>query len=85
MKKEVNFLRNICTMEDLASLGGFRVNKLLPSYLGLPLEPHFKPSLAWEVIEKRFHKRLALWKERGGSRILLKSTLSKISIYFFFF
>lgn len=69
-------------MEDLASLVGFGVSKLPASYLGLPLGAPFKTSLVWDVIEERFHKRLALWKEWYRSLVLLKSALSNFPIYF---
>ncbi|RVW36589.1 hypothetical protein CK203_072861 [Vitis vinifera] len=55
-------------------------------YLGLPLGVAFKSSWVWDVVEKRFQKRLALWKRRylskEGRLTLAKSTLSSLPIYF---
>ena len=42
--------------------------------------------MAWDGVEERFHKRLALWKRqyisKGRRLMLIRSTLSSLSIYF---
>ena len=59
----------------------------LPStYLGMPLGAPFKSVGAWDGIEERFRKRLAMWKRqyisKGGRITLIRSTLSNLPIYF---
>ena len=46
----------------LASLLGSKARKVPTTYLGLPLGDPFKSPFVWDVVEKRFHKRLAFWK-----------------------
>ena len=60
---------------------------MLPTtYLGLPLGGPFNSLVAWDGVEERSRKRLALWKRqyisKGGRLTLIRSTLSSLSIYF---
>ena len=72
----------------LASLLGSKARKVPTTYLGLPLGDPFKSPFVWDVVEKRFHKRLAFWKRvkrqylSKGRLILFKSTLCNLPIYF---
>ena len=62
------------------------MGKLLTTCLGLLLGAPFKSPSMWDVVEERFHRRLALWKRQylsKGSRLaLFKSTLCSLAIYF---
>ena len=60
---------------------------MLPTtYLGLHLGANHKVESVWDVVEKRFRQRLALWKRqyisKGGRLTLIRSTLSNMPIYF---
>ena len=63
------------------------MGSLPSSYLGLPLGAPFK-FVAWDRVEERFYKRLAMWKRQyisKGERItMIQSTLSSLPIYFVF-
>ena len=65
---------------------GFRVGSLPSTYLGLPLGAPFKSVTIWDGVEKRFRRRLAMWKRqyisKGRRTTLLRSTLSNLPIYF---
>ncbi|RVW95973.1 hypothetical protein CK203_027619 [Vitis vinifera] len=52
-------------VEDLALELGFKVGSLPSSYLGMLLGDQFKFVAAWDGVEKRFRKRLAM--RRGGA------------------
>ena len=73
-------------MEDIVSMMGCRVGKFPTPYLGLPLDATFKSPKVWDVVEKRFRKRLTMWKRqylsKGGRLTLIKNTLSSLQIYF---
>ena len=72
---------------ELAREVGCKVGNLPTTYLGLPLGANHKMESAWDSVEERYRKRLALWKRhyisKGGRLTLLKSTLFNMSIYFF--
>ena len=73
-------------IEELAQEFGCKVGALPSSYLGLPLDAHFKTVSIWDNVKERFRKRLALWKRQcisKGKRLTsIRSTLSSMSIYF---
>ena len=73
-------------MEELADEFGYKVGNLPSIYLGMPLGAPFKSAVAWDGIEERFRKRLAMWKRqyisKGGRITLIRSTLSNLLIYF---
>ena len=59
----------------------------LPStYLGMSLGAPFKFVVAWDEVEERFPKILAMWKcqyiYKGGRITLIRSTLSNLPMYF---
>ncbi|RVW99798.1 putative mitochondrial protein [Vitis vinifera] len=59
---------------------GCRVGSLPSSYLGLPLGAPNKSLSAWDGVEERVRRRLALWKRQyisKGGRITLIKTLSQ--------
>ncbi|KAL6331982.1 hypothetical protein AAG906_020335 [Vitis piasezkii] len=62
------------------------VGKLPSTYLGMPLGAPFKSVAAWDGIEERFRKKLAMWKRqyisKGGRITLVRSTLANLPIYF---
>ncbi|RVW47335.1 putative ribonuclease H protein [Vitis vinifera] len=74
------------------AISGLRVNlekrwgKLPSTYLGMPLGAPFKSVAAWDGIEERFRKKLAMWKRqyisKGGRITLVRSTLANLPIYF---
>ena len=73
-------------VEALATKLGCKVGSLPSSYLGLPLGASFKFVPAWDGVEKRFRKRLAMWKiqyiSKEGRLTLIQSTLVSLPIYF---
>ena len=73
-------------LDELALVLGCQVGVLPTSYLGLPLGGPFNSLVAWDGVEERSCKRLALWKRqyisKGGRLTLIRSTLSSLSIYF---
>ena len=85
-KSELIPIGDVHNMEEFAKVLGCKVGTLPTIYLGLPLGAPYKSSRVWERVEERFQKRLALWKRqyfsKGGRQMLIKSTLSNLSIYF---
>ena len=73
-------------LEELALVLGCKVGMLPTTYLGLPLGAPYNSLVAWDGVEERFRKRLALWKRqyisKGGRLTLIRSTFSNLSIYF---
>ena len=54
---------DVLALELWCEVGG------LPSrYLGLPLGAPFKSMAAWDEVEERFQKRLAMWKRQYISK-----------------
>ena len=87
-KSELILMGKVSNKEDLAMVVGCKVGSLPSTYLGLPLDASFKSVQAWDVMEERFQKRLALWKRqyvsKRGRLTLLKNTLSNLPIYYLF-
>ena len=80
-------LRDLCALVRLAPFKTMcKVGSLPSSYLGLPLGVAFKVVEAWDRIEERIRRRLAMWKRiyisKGGRIILIRSTLPSLPIYF---
>ena len=54
--------------------------------MGLPLRVPYNSLMAWDGVEERVCKRLALWERqyisKGGRLMLIRNTLSSMSIYF---
>ena len=73
-------------VEELALELGYKVGPLPSYYLGLPLGTAYNLVAVWDGVEERFRRRLAMWKRhfisKGGRIILIRSTLSTISIYY---
>ncbi|RVW41542.1 LINE-1 reverse transcriptase-like [Vitis vinifera] len=82
-KEEQLLVENV---DELADEFGYRVGKLPSTYLGMPLGAPFKSVAAWDGIEERFRKKLAMWKRqyisKGGRITLVRSTLANLPIYF---
>ncbi|RVW25030.1 putative ribonuclease H protein [Vitis vinifera] len=72
--------------DDLAGELGCKVGSFLSTNLGMPLGASFNSVAAWDGIEERFHKRLAMWKRqyisKEGRITLICSSLSNLPIYF---
>ncbi|RVW44650.1 Uridine-cytidine kinase C [Vitis vinifera] len=70
---------------EMAAEIGCRVGQLPTVYLGLPLGAPNRASSAWDGVEERMRRRLALWKRqylsKGGRITLIKSTLSSVPLY----
>ena len=49
-------------IDGLATVFDSKIDSLPSSYLDLPLGAPFKSMVAWDGVEKRFHKRLTMWK-----------------------
>ena len=62
-KSEVIPVGRVDSLENIVSVLGCRIGKLLTSYLGLPLGASFKSSRVWDVVEKRFRKCFVLMEE----------------------
>ncbi|RVW15066.1 putative ribonuclease H protein [Vitis vinifera] len=85
-KSELIPVGRVENVDELADEFGYRVGKLPSTYLGMPLGAPFKSVAAWDGIEERFRKKLAMWKRqyisKGGRITLVRSTLSNLPIYF---
>ena len=75
-KSEVIPVGEVEDIDELAVELGCRVGSLPIVYLGLPLGANHKASSAWDGVEKRMRRRLALWKRqylsKGGELPSLK-------------
>ncbi|KAL6329295.1 hypothetical protein AAG906_015504 [Vitis piasezkii] len=73
------------SLEELTLELGCKVGTLPSSYLGLPLGAPHKLA-AWDGVEERFRRRLAMWKRqyisKGGRLTLIQNTLSSMPIYY---
>ena len=85
-KSELILVRRVEDLDELALVLGCKVGVLLTTYLGLPLGAPYNSLVAWDGVEERFCKRLTLWKRqyisKEGKLMLIRSTLSSLSIYF---
>ncbi|RVX01678.1 hypothetical protein CK203_024373 [Vitis vinifera] len=73
-KSELIPVGRVENVDELADEFGYRVGKLPSTYLGMPLGAPFKSVAAWDGIEERFRKKLAMWKRQyisKGGRITL--------------
>ena len=73
-------------LEKLAFEVGLKVGVLPTTYLGLPLGAPHNSLVAWDRVEERFHKKMALCKRqyisKGGILTLIRSMLASLPIYF---
>ena len=73
-------------IEEVKEVVGCKVGRLPASYLSLPLGSSHKYCTLWDMVEKRFTKRLASWKKqymsKGGRLVLIKSTPSSFQTHF---
>lgn len=71
--------------DEILKLWDCRSGAFLDSYLGMPLGAKSRSISIWEPLVERFRRRLAVWKRtylsKGGRLVLLKSTLSSLSVY----
>ena len=78
----------VATVEELALELGCKVGSLPTYYLGLPLGANHKSVATCDGVEERYRKHLSLWRRnylsKGGRLILIRSTISSISLFFFF-
>ena len=85
-KSELIPVGRVENVEELTDEFGYKVGILPSTYLGMPLGAPFKSVNAWDGIEERFRKRLAMWKRqyisKGGRITLIRSTLFNLLIYF---
>ena len=84
-KSEIILVGEVEEVDVLAVELGCRVGSLPSSYLGLPLGAPNKSLSAWDGVEERVRRRLALWKRqyisKGGRITLIKSTMASMPIY----
>ncbi|RVW93092.1 Transposon TX1 uncharacterized 149 kDa protein [Vitis vinifera] len=59
-KSELIPVGRVDNVDELADEFGYRVGKLSSTYLGMPLGAPFKSVAAWDGIEERFRKKLAM-------------------------
>ena len=71
--------------EDLATEIGIRLVAFPSTYLGLPLGAPFKSVVAWDSVEERYKRRLAMRKRlyisKSGRLTLIRSMLASLPIY----
>ncbi|RVW77812.1 hypothetical protein CK203_054453 [Vitis vinifera] len=67
-KSELIPVGRVENVEELAEEFSYKVGRLPSTYLGMPLGAPFKSAAAWNGIEERFHKRLAMWKRQYISK-----------------
>ena len=61
-KSELIPMGRVENVDDLAGELGCKVGRFPSTYLGMPLGASFNSMAAWDGIEERFRKRLAMWK-----------------------
>ena len=85
-KSELILVGRVENVDDLACELGCKMGSLPFTYSGMPLGASFNSMAAWDGIEERFHKRLAMWKwqyiSKDGRITLIRSSLSSLPIYF---
>ena len=85
-KSEMIPVGRVHNIEGLSLELGCKVGELPSCYLGMPLGATFNSLAAWDGVEERFCRRLAMWKmqyiSKGGRLTLIRSTLSSMPIYF---
>lgn len=59
-KSELIPVEQVSKIKDLAREVGCKVGSLPSTYLSLPLGASFKSLHMWDVVEKRFHKKLVI-------------------------
>ncbi|RVW98564.1 hypothetical protein CK203_032228 [Vitis vinifera] len=78
-KSELIPVGRVENVEELTDEFGYKVGILPSTYLGMPLGAPFKSVNAWDGIEERFRKRLAMWKRqyisKGGRITLIRRAL----------
>ena len=67
-KSELIPVCNVDNVEELASELGCKVGSLPSLYLGMPLGASFKFMTAWDGVDERFRKRLAMWTPNISQR-----------------
>ncbi|KAJ9703978.1 hypothetical protein PVL29_005315 [Vitis rotundifolia] len=68
-KSELIPVGRVENVDDLACELGCKVRWLSSTYLGMPLGASFNFVAAWDGIEERFHKRLAMWNNNISLRV----------------
>ena len=63
-KSELILMGRVEKVDDLACELGCKVGTFPFTYLGMPLGASFNSMAAWDGIEERFRKRLAMWKRQ---------------------
>ena len=85
-KSELLPISRVENVEVLALELGCKVVVLPSSHLGLSLGAPVKSTIAWDGMEERFRKRLAMWKRQYISKreriTQIQSTLGSMPIYF---
>ena len=61
-KSELILMGRVHDREGLTLELGCKVGGLPSYYLGLPLRASFNSLAVWDGVEKRFRKRLTMWK-----------------------
>ena len=85
-KSELIPIGKVEDLEKLALELGYKVGVFLITCLGLPLGAPHNLLVAYDRVEEKFRKRLALWKRqyisKRGKLTLIRSRLSSLLIYF---
>ena len=53
-------IRSVSNVEELLASLGCKVGLLSSTWLGLPLGAAYKSTVIWDMVEKRFQRRLAI-------------------------
>lgn len=73
-------------IDDLAKELGCKTEKILFTYLGMPIGYHWRCTSVWEKVLRRLEPRLSTWKKKtlnkAGRLTLIKHCLSSLHIYF---
>ena len=67
-KSELIPVGRVENVEELVEEFGYKVGRLPSTYLGMLLGAPFTYTTAWDGIEERFHKSLAMWKRQYISK-----------------
>lgn len=88
-KTTLSSVGDVHNIDELSTILGCSVVPLLITYLVLPLGAKASLKTIWNPVRERMWRKLSNWKGRylskGGKLVLLRSVLSTLPFFFFFF